>query len=271
MLEGSVAAAMVAGTAALAGWPLDASLLALAFCGTLLVYYLDRTPALSPEDWRDHPARWRWRHEHRRWAAALALGAAGGACTALPYLRPQTLAAGTVLAGPAAAYALPLFGGREGRPARRLKDIGAAKPFAVASAWAGASVLLPALESGPPLGAATPRLGLLVGYRMLFVLPNLLLADAAALAGDRRAALLRSPRRLRCLAAGALALALAGGGLAVALGGAPLLLVAELPAPALLLAGVATRPAGRPLARAADLAMLAPALPMAWRAAEGLL
>jgi 4-hydroxybenzoate polyprenyltransferase len=175
-----------------------------------------------------------------------------------------------VLAGPAAAYALPLFRGREDRPARRLKDIGAAKPFAVAGAWAGASVLLPALESGLPLGAATPLLSLLVGYRMLFVLPNLLLADAAALAGDR-AALLRSPRRLRRLAAGALTLALAGGGLAVALGGAPLLLAAELPAPALLLAGVATRPASRPLARTADLAMLAPALPAAWRAAEGLL
>ena len=263
VLEGSVAAAMVAGTAALAGWSLDGPLLTLAFCGTLLVYYLDRTPALSPEDRHDHPARWRWRHRHERWATALAMGAAGGACAMLPYLRLQTLAAGAVLAVPAAAYALPRPGSEKdaGGPALRFKDIGAAKPFAVTAAWAGASVLMPALETGPPLAEAAPLLVLLAGYRLLFILPNLLLADAADQAGASR----WPPRRLRRLATRIAAATVAGGGLALALCGAPLLLAVELAGPVLLLGSVAGRSAtggrsGRSLARRADLAMLVPAL-----------
>lgn len=253
VLEGGVAAAMVAGTAALAGWPLDGPLLALAFCGTLLVYHLDRTPALSPEDRRDHPARWRWRRRHGWGATALALGAAGGACAAVPYLRPQTLAAGAVLAVPAAAYALPVF--RSGRGgAQRLKDAaGPVKPFAVAAAWAGASVLMPVLEAGRPLTEAGSLLMLLAGYRFLFVLPNLLLADAADRAGG-------APRRLRRGAAGALGTALAGGALAFFFFDAPLLLAVDLAGPALLLGLLASGRSGRRLARAADLAMLGPAL-----------
>lgn len=265
-LEGSVAAAMVAGTGALAGLPASAPLLLLAFCGTLLVYHLDRTPALSPEDRFNHPARWQWRQQHGVVAGALAAGAALGALWALPSLRVRTLLAGAVLAVPAAAYALPVFRGRDGggpAGARRLKGIGPPKPFAVAGAWAAASVLLPALEASASRAALGPVLVLLAGYRFLFVLPNLLLADAADRAGDARAGLRTAAtdwpkRRLRCLAISALAAAIASGALALLLFGAPLRLAVDLAGPVLLLALVLS--STHRLVHAANLVMLWPAV-----------
>ena len=302
VLEGSVAAAMVAGTSALAGLPLDGPLLVLAFCGTLLVYHLDRTPVLSPEDRLNHPARWRWRRTCGGQAATLAGLAALGACWALPQLRMRTLAAGFALAGPAAAYALPLFGsddggnlgddlGGGGSAKRRLKDVGPAKPFIVAAAWALGSVGMPALEASAPAsagsagatGAAAP-LALLASYRFLFVLPNLLLADAADRDGDARAGLrtvattaARAPRRLRRAAVGVWGACAGGGALAGVVFDAPGLLAVDLAALLALLGGAllvgrrwgAHGPSttDRLLARAADLAMLGPGVTAAAAAA----
>lgn len=262
-----MAAAMVAGTAALAGLALDGPLLLLAFCGTLFVYHLDRTPALSPEDRFNHPARWRWRHQHGRVGAVLAAGALLGACWAASHLHLRTMAAGAVLAVPAGAYALPVLSSRGGG-ARRLKDIGAVKPVAVAAAWAGASVALPVLEAGVSVAAAAPTLILLGGYRFLFVLPNLLLADAADSEGDARAGLHTAgtswpPARLRHLSAGVLGGAVATGVGALLVLGTPPLLAVDLAGPALLLALVLSGLPARRLSRAADAVMLWPAVTVA--------
>jgi 4-hydroxybenzoate polyprenyltransferase len=270
VLEGGVAAAMVAGTGALAGLPLDGPLLVLAFCGTLLVYHLDRTPVLSPEDRFNHPARWRWRRAHGGQAAALAGTAMLGACWALPQLRGRTLGAGFFLAVPAVAYALPVLanvsGGGSG-DRRRLKDVGPAKPFVVAAAWALGSVGLPALEAGASLTASAGTLALLACYRFLFVLPNLLLADAADRDGDARTGLrtvatMYPSQCLRRGAIGALAACVAGGALALLWAETPrLLLAVDLAGPLLLLPVLlATRAPHCRRARLADLTMLGPAL-----------
>ena len=255
VLEGSVASAMVAGTATLAGLPLDGPLLLLAFCGTLLVYHLDRTPALSPEDRRNHPARWRWRRRHRKESLLLAAGAFLGGCWALPHLHARTLWIGAAFAVPATAYALPVA-----RGGRRLKEIGPGKPFAVAGAWAVGSVLLPALEAPVAVTEGAPMLMLWAGYRFLYLLPNLLLADAADHDGDATAGLraTRAPARLRLLAVGTLGVVLAGGGGGVIAGKVPLLLTVDLVAPAVLVGVVWTGRSPRRLVRVADCAMLWP-------------
>lgn len=258
VLEGGVAVAMVSGTGALMGHRPGGAFLLLAFCGTLLVYGLDRTPRLSPEDRLDHPARWRWRKKHPLLFGGLALGALLGALWALSHLGFGILVAGGAFALPALGYALPLF--REGR---RLKDVGPLKPFAVAGAWAAGSTLLPALAGGASLAVPVPVLVFWGGYRFLFVLPNLLLADAvdheADLGGARHASGGgHGPRRL---AAGLLGSVVIGGALALFFFQTdPVLVAADLAGPVLLLPFVAVEPSRRRLARAADLAMLGPAL-----------
>ena len=251
---------MVAGTASLAGLPLEGPLLLLAFCATLLVYHLDRTPALSPEDAVNHPLRWQWRRRYAGTAAMLAVAAAAGACWALPHLQARTLWAGTVLALPAAAYALPIF-----RGGQRLKDIGPVKPFAVAAAWAGASVVLPAFEADSSLTGAAPELALLAGYRFLFILPNVLLADAADRDGDARAELHTtatawSPCFLRRLVEATLGAGLVGGTVALAYLEVPTLLAVDLLGLVAAAGVVAAGGPGRRIARAADCVMLWPAI-----------
>ncbi|PSQ68815.1 MAG: hypothetical protein BRD29_02900, partial [Bacteroidetes bacterium QH_2_67_10] len=150
---------------------------------------------------------------------------------------------------------------------RRLKDVGPAKPFVVAAAWALGSVGLPALEAGASLTASAGTLVLLAGYRFLFVLPNLLLADAADRDGDARTGLRTVATRYpsQCLrrgAIGALAACVTGGALALLWAETPrLLLAVDLAGPLLLLPVLlATRAPHCRRACLADLTMLGPAL-----------
>lgn len=208
---GGIAGGLLLGSYALLGLSPSGPLLVAGICGVALVYGVDRGLVAAPEDAVNHPGRRRWVQDHRRWlwGEFLVLGLAGG--VASTFLRWETLvgvAVGGLLAG---LHLLPL--GRWGRP---LKALGPGKPLVVAGAWALGATVLPVIEAGE---AATVEVGLLAGYRLLFILPNVLLADWGDREGDRAAGLPSwtggsTETRLRWMSTGLLVLA---GGLAVAL------------------------------------------------------
>lgn len=198
---GAVAAAFVLGTYALLALPLDGPLLVLATCGAFLVYQADRVLHIPPEDAINQPERYVWRQHHRGMTAALTGIAIVGVVAMLPFLRTVTVVLGGALAGLSLLYVAPLLPGRQ-----RLKSIWFIKPVAIAVAWAVGGVLAPVLEAGRPvtLGVIT-----LLGARVLFVLPNALLADWPDREGDRRVglstpALRLSAHTVRLLALGSL-------------------------------------------------------------------
>lgn len=171
---GGVAVGLILGTYALLGLPVSAPLLVGAFCGAALVYGVDRVVVTSPEDRRNRPDRVAWVRDHRPWLAfegAILVVIGSGA---LFYLRPLTVLGGGGLGAIALLHQwLPGRGGL-------------GKPLLVAGVWAVASTALPAVEAG---AVRAGPLGGLVAYRMLFLLPNVLLSDWGDRAGDRAAGL----------------------------------------------------------------------------------
>jgi 4-hydroxybenzoate polyprenyltransferase len=221
---GGIAVALMLGTTALLGLPVDGPLLGLACCGTALVYLADRALGLSPEDRVNRPGRRRWRRRFRGWirveAALLALAAA----VLVPLLQWKTLTVAAALGGVGALHVLPVLPGGS-----RLKAVGFLKPYAVAGVWAVGAVLLPVVEAGRSVTA--PVLWL-TAYRFALILPNLLLADWADRAGDAAAGLRTwaqgwSRRSVQGAGTGLLAVALLGAGGAVAMGAAPPLLLVD--------------------------------------------
>jgi len=258
-IPGGIAVALMLGTYALLNVPVSGPLLAAAFCGTLVVYQLDRVLGVSPEDRVNRPGRTVWMQKHQRYVWAMILGGAFGCGAMMPLLRSETivLAAGLGLIG--GLHVVPVLPG-----ARRLKTFGRVKPVLIAGVWAVGAVALPLVEAGYPLtlGAAA-----LLVYRLGFVGANLLLADAADRAGDRRAGLTTlatrwPPPQIERFVGGLLAVLLAGGGLALGAFGAPPLLAVDLLGP-LLMAAVLLRGHGPPWERAAalDLVVAWPVVP----------
>ena len=99
-----------------------------------------------------------------------------------------------------------------------MKTMGPGKPLVVAGAWALGATVLPVIEAGQ---SVTVEVGLLAGYRLLFILPNVLLADWGDRGGDVAAGLQPwtehgSGTELRWAATGLLLLA---GGIAAMLAG----------------------------------------------------
>ena len=110
---------------------------------------------------------------------------------------------------------------------RRLKTIWWLKPLAIAGAWAVGGVVVPAVEAGR--GAVPVVVGIAV-YRLLLILPNVLLADWLDRAGDARAGLGTAathlgPEPLRRTALGLLGLGAGVGAGLVGLAGVPAWLV----------------------------------------------
>ena len=171
---GGVAVALLLGTYGLFGLPVDLPLLVAGFCGTALAYLVDRAWMPAPEDRINRPGRAAWMQSHAGWLAAetVVLVALGGAM--VPYLQWATLAWTGALGGIAGVHVL--LRSREGASL-----LGVPKPVAIAGAWAAGGALLPLVEAGRPIGREAL---LFSGYRGLFILPNLLLADWADRAGD---------------------------------------------------------------------------------------
>lgn len=179
---GGVAAAFVAGTSVLLGVPVDGGLLTLTFCGTALVYLVDRAANWSPEDAVNRPSRDRWIGEARGWirAEAAVLVAAGiGAATAV---RLDTVIASAGLGLVGGLHVLPMLPGRQ-----RLKAWGLWTPLTIGLAWAAGGVVLPLIEAGAPVFSLESVH--LAAYRFLFVAPNVLLADWIDREGDAAAGL----------------------------------------------------------------------------------
>jgi 4-hydroxybenzoate polyprenyltransferase len=159
-----------------------------------------------------------WVRAHTGWLVLEAAGlfALGGAM--LLYLEPATLLVTGALGAVAGLHVL--FPGREGRSLR-----GVPKPIAIAGAWAVGGALLPLVEAGRPVGVGAV---LFCGYRGLFVLPNLLLADWADRAGDAAAGLAPwaagwTARQVRWTATGSLLVAAVGAAIWAVVGTSPLL------------------------------------------------
>jgi 4-hydroxybenzoate polyprenyltransferase len=177
------------------------------------VYNLDRGVVASPEDAVNHPGRQRWVREHRRWLVLEMGGLLVGGGVALSFLRLETVLGAGIGGALAGLHLVPA--GRWGRP---LKRTGFAKPIVVAVAWAVGATALPVVEAGESVSV---EVAVLAGYRLLFILPNVLLADWGDRSGDAAAGLQpwaggEAGTVLRWAATGLLG---GGAGLAVALVG----------------------------------------------------
>ncbi|AEN73438.1 hypothetical protein Rhom172_1518 [Rhodothermus marinus SG0.5JP17-172] len=167
-----LAVALLAGNAALLQLSLSKPLVVLEAFGAWIVYLLDRSLAVGPEDYLNRPGRVSWWREHRTLQrGGLAFGALLAGWATL-HLRPATLVAGAGLGLVGMLYVLPGV---------RLKQWGLLKPLLIAGAWSLGTTLLPVLEAGRTPGA---DLWLLTAYRLLWLLPNPLLADWPDRVGD---------------------------------------------------------------------------------------
>jgi len=217
-LVGAVAGTLMLGTYGLFGLPVDMPLLAAGFCGTALIYLVDRAWTETVEDRVNRPGRVAWVRAHTRWLAveAVVLFAVGGGM--LLYLDWTTLLWTAGLGGIAGLHVLFRVRGE-----RSLWAV--PKPIAIAGAWAAGGALLPLVEAGRPIGGGAL---LFFGYRALFILPNLLLADWADRAGDAAAGLAPwaagwTARQVRWTATGSLLVAAIGAAIWAVVGTIPLL------------------------------------------------
>jgi 4-hydroxybenzoate polyprenyltransferase len=180
---------------------------ALIFCGTLVVYNLDRLVSSSREDAIETTDRHRWigARKKRLWTLA-ALGALGGAASL--FFVPASVIWGLIpLAAVALAYSLPLLGRKFGRSAPdgeggapdqrralRLKDIPGLKIFLIALVWAAVTVVLPALHASIEL---LSREVILVFFeRMLFIFAITLPFDVRDLERDLKSGIRTLPMSL---------------------------------------------------------------------------
>ena len=237
---GGIAVALLLGTYALLGLRPSVPLVLAGFCGAFLVYQLDRSLWMGPEDQLNQPDRVAWVRRHRRWMWTSSVLAVVTGLAALPFLQPATLATGACLGSLGLLYGAPLPGGR------RLKGFWPLKPVVIAAVWATGATVLPVLEAG---FAVTSGAGALALYRFLFILPNALLADRPDVEGDRRAGLRTaatelSSKRLQGLAALSLGFAIGGGLIAVWFLEVSPLLYVDLGGPVLLLGLLGYRPGG---------------------------
>jgi hypothetical protein len=204
---GGIAVGLMLGTYWLFQLPVSVPLLVAGGCGAALVYGVDRGLLRSPEDEINHPRRRKWVRTRRGWLMAEGILCLLVGAGALAFLRSATVLAVGGLAVLAALHLLPLERGDEPLPL-----VGMVKPVIVASAWAIGGTILPMIEARMSIGAGE---GLFTGYRLLFILPNVLLADWADRRGDAAVGLQSwtqgvTGRRVRWVATGLLVLAGAG-------------------------------------------------------------
>jgi 4-hydroxybenzoate polyprenyltransferase len=196
-LVACAAAALAAAASRALGFAPEPAVLALALCGTVVVYCLDRVRDL-PRDGRTSPLRSAFVAAHRRAMLAAAALAAFGALAA------GALAGARVVATAGAVGAF-------GLAHRRLKRFTWAKPLYLTGSWTAVSVGLPAAAASADAALDFSRLvrvALVVGATVQanVILSNL--RDAEGIAGRLGAPRARTLAAAFCVAA--LGLALAG-------------------------------------------------------------
>ena len=243
---GAVAVALILGTGALLDVTVSILLLGAAFCGVALIYLLDRTLSPSPEDQTNQPARVEWARRHRTWIWTEGVLLTIGAALSLPLLQAKTISIAVLLGGVGALHVGTGLSGAGNSMAMRLL-----KPLAVAGTWAVGAVLLPVLEAGSSLSLSVLALA---GYRFLFILPNVVLADWGDRVGDAAAGLRpwterATARGVRGTASVLLAVAILGALGASAVHPRPVLLWVDAVGPLLMLGAVWTADPSRPAHR----------------------
>lgn len=218
---GLIAVAFLLGTAALLEISVPIPLLIASFCGTALVYGIDRGIIASPEDRLNRPDRRQWMEGHQMWVRVEVVMLTIGAAVALPFLRRSTLLGITALAALVGLHLVSV-----GHWKRPVKASTIGKPLAIAGAWAVGGTLFPVLEAGHPIGRGDVAL---IGYRVLFLLPNVIVADWGDRHGDMSAGLAtwaegKTLYSVRFVSTALLTVAGAGAVLAVVNFGAPLVL-----------------------------------------------
>lgn len=237
-LVACAAAALVAAASHALGFAAQPAVLALAFCGTVVVYCVDRLRDLA-RDAHTSPRRTAFVAANQHALRAFAALAMGGALGAGVLVSVRA----TAVAGAVAAFGLAH---------RRLKHWPWGKPFYVSGSWTAVAVGLPAAEASaraPIDRTRVAAVALLIGacVHANVILSNLRDAEGlAARIGRRRACAVAA---VLCIAAGAFALAV----------GPELRPLVALPL-AMGAAVAAFRPGERYGALAADGALLAGAL-----------
>ena len=202
-------AALTAATYPLLGQPprIDAAVL-LVFCGTLVVYNLDRLVEPVPGDTLHE----QWVARHRKPLWALPALASLGCLAALPLLSTRVGWSLGVAGAVSIGYCVPVY--RQAGRWRRLKALPGAKLLLIAGVWTWATAVLPLLQRPPAIGGA--EAGLVVLARLLFILAVALPFDLPDMARDRAAGIVTLPQRFGDAGTRKLGLLLAGGFAAVA-------------------------------------------------------
>lgn len=174
---GVIAASLLLANGMLLGiapsWPL----LALAVSGSILIYHLDHFWLASKEDHINHSERIVWQQSHHLYMYVSSFGCVVVAMTSAVFLNLQTLLVALLLGVCGAIYNVPWW-------QRRPKEFGSVKPFLITGAWAVGSVVPIVLAQEEPMRAVV---WLLIAYRFLYILPNLLIVDWLDQAGDKAA------------------------------------------------------------------------------------
>jgi 4-hydroxybenzoate polyprenyltransferase len=168
-------------TFAVLGIPPAWNILFFTMAGAVLVYSADRYLPYSPEDGTGG------RPVQPVVLIFFLLVSVGLVYFAVQSFQSATLAGVLCLALLSMAYVLPLLPSR-----RRLKDIPYLKAIVVSTGWALSGVLLPALEAG---SAIDSRLLFLFLYRVIYLLPNLILSDWPDRDADRAAGIVTVANR----------------------------------------------------------------------------
>ena len=208
----SVAAALLAlGSYRLLGVePPSYGLIGLILCATMLVYNLDRLVGGEREDRVESTVRHLWIRRNRRVVRALIIGSAVGVVAALPFLEVATIAVLAPVGLLSIGYCVPLWKrGRTDEEGRRkglrFKELPGLKTLAIATVWAVATVVLPAIEAGVSLQDGS--VAVVFVERLIFVFAITLPFDVRDLSRDREAgirtlAVLFGARRALFLAMG---------------------------------------------------------------------
>jgi len=164
------------GTGALAGQQVSLWYLILACSGSLLVYHADRAFHVPSEDYENAPNRVSWYHSHRPYllvTSFVAIGLAGISTLFLPF-EVLLLGAGLGVLGMIYGIIIPGTG-------FRVKDVTLAKTLLIIVCWVFGSVILPLKGS-----VSSAFLLLLAGYKVVTILPNILIADWIDKDGDKK-------------------------------------------------------------------------------------
>jgi hypothetical protein len=177
-----VALGWILGGSALLGRTVAWPYLLLASVGAFLVYRVDRLLIPSPEDRVNAADRVDFTSRYRALLVVVALLMTIAAAWAAFHLELAWMEVSALVGLMGLVYPLRVLPG-----GRRPKDIPWLKTLLIAGCWVGGGVLLPALLPSGHETVDGVQLALVGGYRVLYVLPNLWLADWKDREGDAKA------------------------------------------------------------------------------------